>query len=142
EIGDRLRKRPASGLQIHVDADARRAITRESKDLSVRWRILLIKTFAHQHLFAVKRPALGENAVALLAANLILQMIRDRDLEEVSRDSFMSENRSRIFDRRADIKIAAVRVVGRDEVEAAVVFVVEARRIHEAARTGRLECVG
>src|SRR5438045_8601158 len=54
----------------------------------------------------------------------------------------MSENRSRIFDRGADIKIAAVRVVGRDEVEAAVVFVVEARRIHEAARTGRIECVG
>src|SRR5438477_8046370 len=121
EVLDGLRERPASGLQIHVDADARRAITREPKDLRLSRRVVRIQTLAHQHLLAVQRPSFLEDTVALLAANLVLQMIGDRDLQEMPGDAFVSENRARVFDRRADVEVLAVRVVSRDEVEAAVV---------------------
>src|SRR5712664_4064650 len=74
-----------------------------------------------------------------MPADLIGQMIGDRDLQKMSGDPFVPEDGARIFDGRADVEVAALRVVRGDEEEAAVVGVVESRRIHEAARTGRLE---
>ena len=75
----------------------------------------------------------------MLAANLVAQMIRDRELEKMSGNAFVSENRTRIFDCRANVKILRFRIVGRDEIEAGRILVVNAGRIHEAARAGRLE---
>src|SRR5437762_14296844 len=75
----------------------------------------------------------------MLPANFIGQMIGNRQLQEVPWNAFMSEDRSRIFDRRANIKILRLRVVSRDEIETGRVFVVNARRIHKTARAGRLE---
>src|SRR5438477_11401029 len=74
-----------------------------------------------------------------MAPDLIGEVIGDRDLKEVAGDPFVSEDRSWIFDGRADVEVAALRVVRRDEVEAAVVDVVETGRVHEAAGAGRLE---
>ena len=51
----------------------------------------------------------------------------------------MPENRPRIFDRRANVKILRLRIVGRNEKEAGRIFVVNAGRIHETAGAGRLE---
>src|SRR5437588_12760937 len=69
-------------------------------------------------------------------------MVRDRELHEVARNSFMTQNRPRIFDRRADVKILRLRIVSWNEKETDRVFVVNAGRIHETARTRRLERVG
>src|SRR6266536_5008369 len=66
-------------------------------------------------------------------------MIRDGDLQEMSRNAFVAEDGPRIFDGGADVEVAALRVVGRDEKESAVVGIVDARRVHEAAGTRRLE---
>src|SRR2546430_248838 len=66
-------------------------------------------------------------------------MIGDGELQEVAGDAFVTENGARVFDGGADIEIFALWVVGRDEVEAARIPVVLARRIHEAAGTGRFE---
>src|ERR1041385_7905809 len=77
-----------------------------------------------------------------MPADLVGEVIGDRDLQEMPGDTFVSEQRARVFDGRADVEVAALRVVGWDEVEAAVVGVVDARRIHEAARAGRLERLG
>src|SRR6185436_20069055 len=74
--------------------------------------------------------------------NLVLQMISDRELEKVTGDALVSKDRPRIFDRRANVKVLALRVVGRNEVEAGRIFVVNAGRIHETAGAGRLECFG
>ena len=54
----------------------------------------------------------------------------------------MTKDRARIFDRRANIKIPALRIVGGNEIEAARVFVVNTGRVHESARAGRLERCG
>src|SRR5467141_199834 len=75
----------------------------------------------------------------MLPANFIGQMIGNRELQEVPGDAFMSKDRSRIFDRGANIKILRLRVVSRDEIETGRVFVVNARGIHKTARAGRLE---
>ena len=128
-------------MQIHIDADARRAISRQSQNLSLRRGILRIKPGAHQHFFAVKRPAFDENAVLMLTANLVRQMIRDRELQEMPGNSFMPENRARIFDRGADVKVLRLRIVGRNEIETGRVLVVNTGRIHETAGAGRLERV-
>ncbi len=66
-------------------------------------------------------------------------MIGDRELQEVTRNAFMTQDRARVFDRRADVEVLAGRVVRRNEVKAAVVFIVNAGRIHETTGTGRLE---
>src|SRR4029077_15838261 len=52
------------------------------------------------------------------------------------------KNRPRVFDRGADVEVLTLRIVSRDEVEAAVVFVVDAGWIHESAGTGWLERFG
>src|SRR5439155_15457686 len=75
----------------------------------------------------------------MLLANFIGQMIGNRELQEVPGNAFMSEDRSWIFDRRANIKIPRLRVVSRDEIETGRVFVVNARGIHEPTRPRRLE---
>src|ERR1700759_3193305 len=67
-------------------------------------------------------------------------MIRDRDLHEVSGDSFVSEDWPRIFNRGADVEIFRLRIVGRNEIEAARILVVKTGRIHEPAGTSRLKC--
>src|SRR6266545_3549899 len=54
----------------------------------------------------------------------------------------MAENRSRVFDRRANIEVAALRIIGRDEIEAGWILIVNAGRIHETAGAGRLESFG
>src|SRR5947209_20344614 len=66
-------------------------------------------------------------------------MIGNRKLHEMTGDSFVTQNRSRILDRCSNIKILRLRVVSRDEIETGRVFVVNARRIHKTARAGRLE---
>ena len=87
-----------------------------------------IETGAHQHLFAIKRPAFDENAVAMLAADFVGQMVRDRELQEVAGNSFVTEDRPRVFDRRANVEILRLRIVSRNEIETARVFVVNAGR--------------
>ena len=74
-----------------------------------------------------------------MAPDLIRQMVSDGDLEEVTGDPFVSEDRPRIFDGGANVEVAALRVVRGDEVEATVVDIVKTGRIHEATGAGRLE---
>src|SRR5262245_53966613 len=66
-------------------------------------------------------------------------MVGDRELEEVSGNSFVPEDGAGILDGGAEVEVPALRVVGGDEIEARGVLVVEARRVHEAARARRLE---
>ena len=68
-------------------------------------------------------------------------MIRDRQLHEVTRNSFVTQDRPRIFDRRANVKILRLRIVSWDEKETHRVFVVNAGWIHETAGAGRLKRV-
>src|SRR5713226_2193713 len=75
----------------------------------------------------------------MLPANFVLQVIRDRELQKVAGDSFVTENRARVFDRRANIKVTALGIVSGNEIEAAVVFIIDAGRVHEAAGAGGLE---
>src|SRR5438876_12255048 len=75
----------------------------------------------------------------MLATNFIFQMVGDRQLQEVSGNSFVTENRAWVFNRGANVKVFALRIVGGDEIEASRVFVINAGRIHETAGTGRLE---
>jgi len=62
-------------VQVHVYADARRPIAAEAQNLALRRRIIRIQTLTHQHLFSIQSPAFREYAVALLAADFILNMI-------------------------------------------------------------------
>src|SRR5437870_12171502 len=78
----------------------------------------------------------------MLAANLIWQMVRDRKLEEVAGYSLVTEDRSGIFYRRANIEVFALRVVRRNEIETTIVFIIDAGWIHEAAGAGWLEGFG
>ena len=81
------------------------AITREPQDLSLRRGVVRIKAGPQQHLFAVKRPAFDEDAIAMLPPDLVRQMVGDRELQEVSGNSFMPEDRPRIFNRGANIEV-------------------------------------
>ena len=69
-------------------------------------------------------------------------MVRDRELEEMPGNPFVPQNRPRIFNRGPDVKVLRIRVVGWDEIEAGRIFIINARRIHESARAGRLERFG
>src|SRR5438128_456869 len=82
-------------------------------------RVHRIESGAHQHLFAVKRPAFDKNSIGMLTTNFVWQMIRDRELQEVSGNSFVAQNRPRIFDGCADVEILALRIVGWNEIESA-----------------------
>src|SRR2546421_11386449 len=69
-------------------------------------------------------------------------MIRNRKLKKMSGNAFMTEDWTRIFDRRANIKVFRLRIVGRNEKEAGGIFVINTGRIHETPRAGWLESVG
>src|SRR5205807_1332639 len=120
----------------------RRAIPREPQHLSLRRRVLRVKAGTHEHLLAVKRPPFDEDTVAVLAADFVGEMIRDRELHEMAGNSFMAEDRARVFDRGADVEIFRLGAVSRDEVKARRILVVNAGRIHETAGTGWLESFG
>ena len=129
-------------MQIHIDADSRCAITSKAQHLPLARGIRRIQPFAQQHLLTVKRPSLGEDRIFVMSANLVGQMIGDRDLKEMAGDAFVAEERAGVLDCRANVKVAALRIVGRDEVEAAVVRIINAGWIHKPAGTGRLERFG
>ena len=54
-------------------------------------------------------------------------------------DTLVPEDWPGIFNRRANVKILRLWVVGGNEKETSWIFVVNTGRIHEAARAGRLE---
>src|SRR5437879_6276198 len=60
----------------------------------------------------------------------------------MSWNTFVSENRSWIFDCRANIKILRFRIVGGNEKESGWILVVNTGRIHEPPRAGWLESLG
>ena len=66
-------------------------------------------------------------------------MLRDGKLEKMSWNAFVSEDRPRIFNCRANIEVLRLRIVGRNEKETGGIFVVNARRIHETTGAGWLE---
>src|SRR4030095_12640483 len=57
----------------------------------------------------------------------------------MTRDTFMPENGPRVLYCGADVKVFALRIVSRDEVKTARVFVIDAGRVHETTGTGGLE---
>ena len=75
----------------------------------------------------------------MLAADFVLKMVRDGELHEVAGYPLVSQDRPRVLDGGADVEVRALRIVGRDEVEAFGIGVVDPRRIHEAAGARRLE---
>src|SRR2546421_251991 len=75
----------------------------------------------------------------MLAADFVWQVIGDRELQEVAGDSFVTQDRPRVFDGRANVEILALRIVSRDEIKARRVLVVNSGSVHEAAGTGGLE---
>src|SRR4029453_9401625 len=75
----------------------------------------------------------------MLATNLVGEMVRDRDLQEVPGDAFVTQDRTRVLDRGADVEVPALRVVCRDEEKPARILVVDTWRIHEAAGARWLE---
>src|SRR3984893_7740383 len=75
----------------------------------------------------------------MLTANFVAQVVRDGKLQEMSGDSFVPEDWPRIFDRSTNVKVLRLRIVSWNEIETGRVFVVNTRRIHETARTCRLE---
>src|SRR5258708_771870 len=77
-----------------------------------------------------------------MSSDLVLEVIRDRELEEVTGDPLVAKDGARVLDRGADVEVAALRIIRGDEIEAARVSIVDAWRIHETAWTGRLEGVG
>src|SRR5262245_11460166 len=75
----------------------------------------------------------------MLSPDLVGEMVRDRNLQEVPGDPFVAEDRARILDRSAYVEVPALRVVRRYEEEPTRVLVVDTRRVHEATRTRWLE---
>src|SRR6266852_1104345 len=69
-------------------------------------------------------------------------MIRDRELQEVAGNSFVAKDRARIFDGRANVEVTALGIVSGNEIEAAIVFIIDAGRVHKAAGAGGLERFG
>src|ERR1051325_7267494 len=57
-------------------------------------------------------------------------------------NSFVAQNRPRIFNRRANVKVFRLRIVSWNEKETGGVFVVDSGRIHETAWARRFECFG
>src|SRR5258705_3182195 len=69
-------------------------------------------------------------------------MVRYRKLEEVARYPLVAEDGSGIFYGCANVEVFALRVVSRNEIEATIVLIVNAGRIHEAPGTGWLKRLG
>ena len=57
-------------------------------------------------------------------------------------NAFVTEDWTRIFNRRADIKVLRLRVVSRYEIKAGWILVVNSGRIHKTSGAGWLECFG
>ena len=57
-------------------------------------------------------------------------------------NALVSEDWPRVFNRCANVKVLRLRIVSRDEKKAGWIFVVNAGRIHETARAGRLKRLG
>src|SRR5437773_1088624 len=66
-------------------------------------------------------------------------MVGDGDLQKVARNAFMAQNWSWVLNGGANVEVLAGRVVSGNEIEATAIFVVHAWRIHETARSHRLE---
>src|SRR5947208_10715622 len=77
----------------------------------------------------------------MLAANFVALMMCNWELEKMPGNSFMSKDWPGIFNRRANVKVLRLRIVSWNEEEPGWIFVVNAGRIHKAARAGRLERV-
>src|SRR6267378_3871455 len=60
----------------------------------------------------------------------------------MSGNTFVSENRSWIFDCRANIKVRRFRIVGGNEKESGWILVVNTGRIHKTAGAGWLKGLG
>jgi len=71
EIFDRLLESPSAGVEIHVNSNASSTIAGQAQNLSLRRRVVWIKTGAHQHLFSVERPAFDEHGIAMLTADFV-----------------------------------------------------------------------
>src|SRR5581483_5125780 len=72
---------------------------------------------AHQHFLAIQCPSLHENAVLVLATSFIAHVIGNRKLEKMPGNAFVPQNRARILDGGADIKIFRVGIVSGNEEE-------------------------
>src|SRR5690348_3748615 len=66
-------------------------------------------------------------------------MVGNGELKEMTGYPFVPEDRARVLDGGRNVEVPALRIVDRDEVEAAGIPVIDARRVHEAARAGRFE---
>src|SRR5204862_214497 len=87
-------------LDLAVRGDARRAQAHESVYLLDALRLVGVESRAQQHLLGVERPALDEHAVVVHAPDEVGVPVGERQLEVVSRDAFVAEDRTRVVDRR------------------------------------------
>ena len=113
KVRNRLRQRHRAGSQTDVDTDSSRAVAHQVDHLFASARIVFVQAFAHQHLFTIKGPAFGEDAVALHVAHEVRIMIRVGELHEMARDSLVAEQRqdrlARLCDEEALIGRAKIR---------------------------------
>src|SRR5262245_27531521 len=75
----------------------------------------------------------------MLSPNLVGEMVRNRDLQEMPGNSFVTEDRARVLDRCTNIEVPALRVVRGYEEKPTRVLVVDTRRVHEATGARWLE---
>src|ERR1035437_3236598 len=75
----------------------------------------------------------------MLPPNFIREMIGNGKLQEMPRNSFVSEDGARIFNGCANVKILRLRIISGDEIETGWILVINPRRIHKTSRAGRLE---
>src|SRR5436309_5153511 len=108
----------------------------------MRRSVVGIEPAAHEHLFAVQRPAFDHDVVRMLTADFILETVRDRELKKVAGDALVTENRPRVFNGRANVEVPALRIVCGNEIKAGWILVVNSGRVHETARTGWFEGFG
>src|SRR5260370_13364628 len=67
-------------------------------------------------------------------------MVRDRELEKMPGNAFVTEDWARVFNRRANVKVFRLRIVSRNEIKTGRVLIVNTGWIHETAGTGWFEC--
>src|SRR4029453_10041003 len=134
-----LFKSPAPGVQVHIHTDTRGPVAGKTQYLALRCGVLRGWPGAHQHFFTIERPPLAEDGVRMLSPDLVGEMVRDRNLQEMPGDPFVAEDRARVLDRGAYVEVPAFRVVRRYEEDPPRVLVVDTRWVHEATRTRWLE---
>ena len=93
KVRDRLRQRHRAGRQADVDADSRRAVAHQVNHLLPRAGIVVVEPLTHQHLFAVERPAFGEDAVVVHVPDEIRIVIGVAELQEVPGYALVAEQR-------------------------------------------------